>query len=316
VTGNGRRPLVALATSADWPELAPDDRLIAPALARAGVESRIAIWNDPTVAWKQFDLIVIRSCWDYHDDLSRWLAWIDVVGARGANARLRNPAPVLHWNARKTYLRELGARGVPVVPTIWLGDAELSSWTAVKTALQAAPWDDVVLKPAVSAGALGTFRVQRQALSSSEVALTEALFEWKRRAPVLVQPYLADIGIGGEWSLLFFGGRMSHAVLKRPAPGDFRVQERHGGSTFSAVAPEGLVHVAARAIAAVSEAMGASSITPGPGASSLLYARVDLVVSDGAPLLIELELIEPALFLATDVGAADRFAAAVLAQVT
>ena len=325
-----RRPSVALATSADWPDLAPDDRLIAPALARAGVDAQVVIWTDQSIAWDRFDLIVVRSCWDYHNDLPRWLAFIDRVDSSNTTnpsqdpdghhrgARLWNPTPALRWNARKTYLADLAARGVPVVPTAWIEVSDLSSWLALEAALQAAPWEDLVLKPAVSAGALGTFHLRRALLSSYETAVTRSLSELARRGPVLVQPFLSAITAEGEWSLVFFGGHLSHAVLKRPAAGDFRVQEKHGGSTSSAVPPSDLVRVAEQALSAASDAISGSAAVPAAfdAGSPFLYARVDLVIADGNPVLIELELIEPALFLGTDNGAADRFADAVLSRVS
>ena len=331
--GAGRRPLVALATSADWPDLGPDDRHIAPALARAGVDAEVVIWTEADVVWDRFDAIVIRSCWDYHDDLPRWLRWVDAIDGLGAShrsgspgdpgSRLWNPAPVVRWNARKTYLSELATLGVPVVPTIWVEASGLTSWIALRTALGAAPWDDLVLKPAVSAGALGTFHLRRQALSSSEAALGPLLPELVRRGPVLVQRYLPEIATEGEWSLLFFDGRLSHAVVKRPAPGDFRVQEKHGGSTIAAIPSPEVVRVAERALVAAAASIGAPNAVVADSPAPFLYARVDLVVSGGTPLVIELELIEPALFLDvsdsviegdTRAPAADLLAEAIVAR--
>ena len=309
--GGSRRPRVALATSVDWPELAPDDRLIAPALARVGVDVDIALWTDARVGWEGYDLIVVRSCWDYHQDLPRWSDWIETIAARGCGPRLCNPGPVLRWNARKTYLSELGARGVPVVPTRWLDASDLASWTTFRRALESVPWTDLVCKPAVAAGALGTFHIQRSTLGSYELVVTEALPDLARRGPVLVQPFLAEIADEGEWSLIFFAGRPSHAVRKRPAAGDFRVQERHGGSTVATPPPPALVGVARLALTAANEILSRGAD------ETLLYARIDLVVSGGTPLLIELEITEPALFLgwapSAEPGgsAADRLARAI-----
>jgi len=283
---------VALATSVDWPDLPPDEHELPPSLRRLGVDVEIAIWTDPAVDWDRFDLILIRSCWDYHDDLGAWWAWLDRLERGRAGARLRNPPAVVRWNARKTYLRELQARGIPVVPTVWLEGEALGSPAATRDALSAAAasFDQLVAKPAISAGALGTLRLERTALGTPGVAraITEVLPLWRRRAPLLVQPFLPEIASEGEWSLLFFDGAFSHAVLKRPAVGDFRVQERHGGTTAAPAPSEALLSAAH---AALDGALSALQASP------LLYARVDLVVVDGAPLLMELELIEPALFL-------------------
>ncbi len=326
--GNAERLSVALVTSAGWPDLAPDDRLILPALARAGVACQIVVWTDQSIDWQRFDSIVIRSCWDYHDDLPRWLAFIEALGGtdnlisgstghgarRSVGARLWNAPPALRWSARKTYLADLAARGIPVVPISWIEASDLLSWDLLKGALEATPWGDFVLKPAVSAGALGTFHLRRATLSSSESALKPFLPELARRGPALVQPFLPAITLEGEWSLLFFNGRLSHAVVKRPAAGDFRVQEKHGGTTSAAVPPSDLVRVAEQTMRAACDASGVSTAPRGAAAESFLYARVDLVMSGGGPLLMELELIEPALFLGTDHAAADRFAEALLAR--
>ena len=309
------RPSVALATSVDWPDLSPDDGLIAPALARVGVDAEIAIWTEPRVAWVRYDLIVVRSCWDYHQDLPRWLDWIGALERRGCGMKLCNPPAVLRWNARKTYLRELAARGVSVVPTVWLAGADLASWDALKAALEATPWDEVVCKPAVAAGALATFRLPRANFAAFESVVSLALPDYVSRGPVMIQPYLSEIARDGEWSLIFFAGAFSHAVLKQPAMGDFRVQERHGGSTVAAT-PPALVMAAARAtLAATNQTLSHGSD------GALLYARVDMVVSAGTPLLIELEITEPALFLGTAAAsettdvAADRLADAIAGRI-
>jgi hypothetical protein len=320
-----RRPLVALVTSAAWPDLAPDDRLMAPALDRVDIDTEIAVWTDPRIAWERYDLIVIRSCWDYHADLSRWLDWIDTVDEPGRRpaSRLWNPATVLRWNARKTYLLDLAALDVPVVPTCWLAGADLVSSAALTRALLSTTWEDLICKPAVSAGAWGTYCLRRQTSSRWEAVLAAALPDLARRGPVLVQPYLPQIVEGGEWSLIFFDGQLSHTVLKRPAPGDFRVQEKHGGTTIAAVPPLPLVDVAHQVLDAAAQVTAQAGSATSPrvrDVAPFLYARVDLVESAGPPMLMELEVTEPALFLGTapaaglQPSAADRVAAAIAAR--
>jgi glutathione synthase/RimK-type ligase-like ATP-grasp enzyme len=286
-TGSGR-PRVALATSRDWPALSPDDRPILAALERLDIDPRIAIWTDAQIDWSSFDLIVVRSCWDYHDDLPRWLAWVADADRGG---RLCNPGSVLAWNAQKTYLAELEAAGVPVVPTRFIALPALASLDSLERALSSCPWDDFVCKPAVSAGALGTFRIRKNELGRAGLELAAALPELARRGPLLVQPFLPEIQTQGEQSLLFFEGRFSHAVIKNPAAGDFRVQEKHGGRTTSREATPSMKATGERALAA------ACRLTGLPDPSRLLYARLDLVSVGEEHLLMELELTEPALFL-------------------
>jgi hypothetical protein len=305
--------VVALATSLAWPQLAPDDRLLVAALEKMDLRTEIAIWTDERVQWDRFDLIVVRSCWDYHDDLGRWLGWVDAVERSCGRRRLRNAGAYLRWNARKTYLIDLATRGVPIVPTVWLGPEALASDERLDAALRATPWNDFVVKPAVSAGAFGTYRVRAGQTFAAAAGSTTARLELAPRAPLLIQPFLADISAGGEWSLIFFDGTFSHAVRKYPAPGDFRVQEKHGGRAVAETPPAEVLRVASQTLIAAAEAASMAAEPPP------LYARVDVVVSAGRPLVMELEITEPALFLAqggdrgrppTAATAADRLALA------
>lgn len=280
---------VALATSAAYATLAPDDRPLAAALDRRGIEAVPAVWDDAAVAWRDFDAVVVRSCWDYHhrpDRFAAWVSWIERLGVP-----LWNPPAVLRWNADKRYLRELEARGVRVVPTAWI---EPGGETTLAALLRERGWTDAVVKPAVSASAHGTWRT---ALASADA--DEARFRAAARERLLVQPFVREVAESGEWSLVFFGGRFSHAVLKRPRAGDFRVQAEHGGEHRLLPADPGLVREAEAVLAAAP-----------PG---WLYARVDGCVVGGRLCLMELELLEPMLFLEAEPLAAERFADALVA---
>jgi glutathione synthase/RimK-type ligase-like ATP-grasp enzyme len=302
---------VALVTSAELPELAPDDRLLVEPLTRAGVDVRIAVWTGENETWSDYDRIVVRSCWDYHDDLPRWLAWLARLEREGLGDRLVNDVPTLRWNARKDYLAELEARGVPIVPTRWVPADALGSWSAVEEALGGSPWEELVCKPAVSAGAFATFRLRRSELPSAEVRLRGVLAELVRRAPLMIQPFVPEIASRGEWSLMFFEGRFSHAVLKLPAGGDFRVQQEHGGTSVAATPPGALLDLGARVLEAAEAAVRAGSGGPQEPSERFLYARVDLVEAAAGPMLIELELIEPALFLEAHPPAGPELARAI-----
>ena len=279
---------IALATYAKLPTLNDDDRLLVPALAALGVTAVPAVWDSTGVCWDEFHGVLIRSCWDYHLRLPEFLGWI--ARRERAGSVVWNRADLLRWNCHKGYLRDLAARDVATVPTRWLARGEEVDLRAL---LADAAWQDAVVKPAVSASASGTWRTSIQTATTDRARLDELL----RAGDVMVQPLLREVGDAGEWSLLFLGGRFSHAVLKRPASGDYRVQWEFGGSAVSAAPPRRLLDDAERVIAA----------TPGDP----VYARVDGVEREGRLVLMELELIEPHLFLGWDAEAADRLARAI-----
>jgi glutathione synthase/RimK-type ligase-like ATP-grasp enzyme len=281
---------LALATDAAHAGLTDDDIVaIAPLRAR-GVHAEPAVWSDASVRWDAYDGVVVRSCWDYHRQLDTFLAWIDRLERLGV--RVWNPPDVLRWNTRKTYLRDLAAAGVPTVPTAWPNEGD-----SLVELLAARGWRDAVVKPVVSASAFRTWRVRAAEASSREGEFRDAL----THGAVMVQPFLEDVVRTGEWSLVFLGGAFSHAALKRPRPGDFRVQAEHGGSSTVETPDERLVAEAASIVDRY--------------AAGCLYARVDGVVVDGSLQLMELELVEPSLFLGLTGSGAERFAEVVAAAI-
>ena len=253
---------------------------------------RAAVWDDPSADWKSFDLILIRSVWDYHLHPAAFAAWVSRLEKLGAV--LWNPAPVLLANADKSYLKALEAAGVSVVPTIWV---EEGSAAKLDDLLDSRGWTEAVVKPVISAGAYRTSRVARGG-AAGRAALAEVL----AHSGAMIQPYLPEIDSEGEWSFIFLGGEFSHAVLKTPRAGDFRVQEEHGGRTIRREPAPGLL----------AQAREAAIAGPGPW----LYARVDGVRRGGELVVIELELIEPSLYLAHCPGAARRLASAVKARLS
>jgi len=279
---------IALATYSKLPTLNDDDRLLVPALAGLGVTAVPAVWDSSDVCWDELQGVLIRSSWDYHRRAPEFLAWIARLERAGVT--VWNPGDLLRWNHHKRYLRDLAARGVATVATRWLARSEEVDLSAL---LADAGWREAVVKPAVSASAFGTWRTSTQSAIGDQSRLDELL----RAGDVMVQPLLPEVAAAGEWSLLFLGRRFSHAVLKRPAPGDYRVQWEFGGSAASAAPPDRLRADAEHVIAAV------------PG--DPLYARVDGVEREGRLVLMELELIEPHLFLGWDAGAAGRLARAI-----
>ena len=283
---SGRRRF-AFATWSRRPELTADDGRAAEALRRLGHRVDPIPWDAPGVAWTAFDAVVVRSVWDYHLRPAEFLRWVEAV--EGTGTPLLNPPVVLRWNHHKSYLRDLAARGVATVPTIWL---KRGAETNLPRLLAERGWSEAVVKPAVSASAYETCTISAPPAPVDQRRL-EALLD---AGEVLVQPLLPEVRSPGEWSLVFFGGAFSHATLKRPRAGDFRVQEELGGRAEPADPPPRLVEQAARALAAA--------------AAPCLYARVDGVDRGGQLVLMELELVEPVLYFGADPASPDRFAAA------
>lgn len=284
---------VALATYRDLPQLNEDDRLLQTALGALGIDAAPAVWDSAEERWGDYQAVLVRSCWDYHHRLEEFLAWFATLERAGTT--VWNPVPLLRWNSHKRYLSDLAARGVPVVPTRWLGRGESVQLADV---LAAVGWQEAVVKPAVSASAFGTWRTSLATAARDQARLDGLL----AAGDVMVQPLVAEVAERGEWSIVFLGGRFSHAVLKRPAAGDYRVQWEFGGSAVSALPGAHLVAAAERALAAAT--------------AQALYARVDGVERGGRLVLTELELIEPHLFFAWSAPAAARLAAALRAALT
>jgi glutathione synthase/RimK-type ligase-like ATP-grasp enzyme len=285
---------VALVTYAELPGLTDDDRLLAEALTERGADVEAAVWSDHGIDWPSFDAVVVRSCWDYFHRPDEFLRWLSRLEAEGAH--VLNPAPLLRWNARKTYLRDLESRGIAVVPTHWLARGEASSLAATR---RDAGWSELVIKPAISGSAFDTWRSSPGDEARDDLRLAAMT----ARGDVLVQPLLDEIASDGEWSLVFVDGVYSHAVLKRTREGDFRVQIEHGGTFAATEPPRDVIDQSAAALRA-------APLDDSPA----LYARVDGCVVDGRLMLMELELIEPVLFLGVSAAAARRLAAAILSR--
>jgi glutathione synthase/RimK-type ligase-like ATP-grasp enzyme len=291
---------IALATFAALPELAPDDQLLIGALAALGVRAVPAVWDDASVDWTTFDGVVIRSCWDYHLRTDAFFAWVDRVTAAGVP--IWNPPGMLRWNSRKTYLHDLTVSGVHTVPTLWLaGDGARRADMSLDKIMTDTGTHVAVVKPVISASAHDTFKVTREDARANASQHDARLKEIVERDGAMVQPFIQEIATNGEWSLLFFGGVFSHAVLKRAAPGDFRVQREFGG-THEQVTPS------PRVLAQAERTLRAA-----PGDS--VYARVDGYLRDEDLVVTELELLEPSMFLEVDPEAPGRFAKAVVQRV-
>ncbi|ADB33466.1 conserved hypothetical protein [Kribbella flavida DSM 17836] len=278
---------IALATSADHPDLHEDDQPLVPALRTAGLDPVIEVWSDPSVDWSSYDAVLLRSVWDYHTryvEFAEWLGQLDKAGVR-----VLNDSALVRWNADKSYLLELRERGVAIVPS------QVAAGACLREVVAGLAGQEIVIKPTVSASALNTVRgvAGSEQLERAMDDLPDTVY--------LVQPFQREIVTDGEWSLMFFGGVYSHAVVKRPAAGDYRVQHEYGG-TVERVEPSPAV------LGAATAALAAGSRT------APAYARVDGIVSAGRFLLMELELIEPYLFFPDHAPAVDALATAVADQ--
>jgi len=269
---------VALATAAQLPDLDEDGAALLEALDAEGVRAAPVVW-DSGADWAAYDLVVVRSTWDYDRRREQFLAWAASV------PRLANPADVLAWNTDKTYLQALASAGVPVVETTWLVPGDVFT----------PPAGPYVVKPTVSAGARDTAAYDGGADATAHV---QRLLAAGR--PVMVQPYLPQVEVLGETSVLCFEGEMSHAASKSALL-------QVGAGVRNDIDSRAFVTPAEPSRAQVDLAKAALAVVGQP----LLYARVDLVPGPDGPLLLELELTEPSLFLRHAEGATARFAAAV-----
>lgn len=270
---------VALATCLTPPEPDHDEAPLMAALKSLGIDAQTLAWDDPAADPAAFDLVVVRSTWNYIHALPAFLAWLKK--AAGA-ARLANPGGLMAWNCDKAYLFELATAGVPIVPTV---NVPRGTWPD----LQRLPWEDLVLKPRVGAGSFATRRFRPGQKLQAEAFLRETC----PSRDMLVQPYVNAVDGHGERALVWIAGELTHSVRKSPrlAGGDESVSE--------AVPPDADERAFAERVLA-------------PRLDGLLYARVDVArAEDGALMLMELELVEPSLFLKQSPAALQRFAKAI-----
>lgn len=279
---------VAFVTYAELPLLYDDDSLAAELLRGRGVEVQAVLWDSAEVGWEEFDAVVLRSCWEYHLRTEEFLDWVAFMEQRAIP--VWNPPGVVRENADKHYLRRLAAEGVAIAPTVWLEKGDDFDLTSI---LEEQGWSQAVVKPVVSMSAYRTWMTTPSRAVQDNVEVREML----SRSGVMIQRFMSEVQTHGEWSFIFFMKDYSHAVLKRPKSGDFRVQQELGGRLAALRPPPGLLEQAQKIVRGIKE--------------PLLYARVDAVEADGELILMELELIDPVLFLGQDARAARRFADAI-----
>jgi glutathione synthase/RimK-type ligase-like ATP-grasp enzyme len=282
-----RRYTAAVAAEDDWylSNILADDGLLKQSLSRRGLSSKRVDWADPEVDWSRFRCAVFRTTWDYFDRFPEFLAWLQCVERQ---TQLCNSSPTVRWNLDKHYLMDLSARGVPIVPSIFV---ERGSTRTVAEILEENGWNEAVVKPCVSGAARHTYRVDRRTAEYQQPLINSLL----EQESMIVQPFQNDITRTGEDTLMVFGGRFSHAVRKVAKAGDFRVQDDHGGTVQAYQPTDEQIALAESAVAACD---------PLP-----VYGRVDMIRdNEGSPAIMELELIEPELWLRYHPPAAELFA--------
>ncbi len=270
-----------------------DERALAPLLAPHGLTLETVAWDAQGVDWAAYDAVLVRSTWDYHLRYEAFLAWLARLEALGV--RLFNDPALMRWNMDKTYLATLQAAGVPLLPTAFYAKG---SQVRLAEVMAQHGWQTAVVKPTVSAGGDNTWRVDVAEAEGAQARLEAQLAQ----TGVMIQQFAPQIS-AGEWSFLFFGGVYSHAARKFPAQGDMFVHEYRGGRTEAAQPTPAQI---AQAAAVMNEATKVAQGTP-------LYARVDAVMDGDTLVLMELELVEPYLYLSYGAPhAAQRLAHAIL----
>lgn len=283
-------PSCAFLTLEDPTDFCIYDHLLVDPLGRLGWSVEEVPWDRPGVEWGFYDAVIIRSTWDYQSAPDAFLAALASIESA---TRLFNPASICRWNLDKRYLQNLSDKGVSIVPTSWL---DRLTPAYIETAFTRSGGDRLVAKPLVGANADDTF-----VLLANDRGSWDAAIEVFGRRELMLQPFVDSVQSEGEYSLFYFAGALSHAIVKRPAEGDFRVQEEHGGIIVPVNASRDMIEAAGTAIGALDQ--------------TLLYARVDLVrLADGQPALMEMELIEPSLYFEQCAGSAENFAKAFVAM--
>jgi glutathione synthase/RimK-type ligase-like ATP-grasp enzyme len=264
-----------------------EDALLSKLLTEMGIAHQIHPWSAPEVDWSVFTHVLIKSTWDYFDFYPEFLVWLDTLERLGV--QVLNEVPTLRWNSSKTYLMEIESQGFPCIAGKILPRGSKPVLDQLHSELNA---DKLVVKPLVSGGAKNTLKVVR----GTEVGMEEKIGNLLQEEDFLVQPFIPEIVLVGEYSLIFFNEKLSHAVLKTPASADFRVQHYYGG-TIQTIVPSETLLASAQALV-------------DRFAKNTLYARVDGVEIDGIFHLMELELIEPYLFLGLSDKAIPNYKAA------
>ncbi len=260
----------------DSPTVESEDDKLLLFLKEKGLNIEKVIWNDEQINWENYQLAILKSPWDYFDLYEDFKSWLNLL--EGKNIRLLNPIDIVRWNADKHYLKEIELAGLNITPSIFINNSDEINLNAFFEKFNT---DKLIVKPCVSGGAKNTFKVT---IDNVE-AVNEKLSLLIQNEDFIIQPFLPEILENGEWSFIFFNGIYSHTLVKKAKQGDFRVQPAHGGSVHIQNPDQALIEIAAEYVKLF--------------AKDCLYARVDGTFVNNQFLLMELELIEPFLFLNT-----------------
>ncbi|WP_029279733.1 ATP-grasp domain-containing protein [Pedobacter borealis] len=260
-----------------------DDKLLN-FLQKKGLHIEKVIWNDERIKWEDYSLAILKSPWDYFDLIEDFYSWLDQLEAK--KVKLLNPIEVVRWNANKQYLQEIEAAGLKITPSFFVQNKESVN---LEHFFEKFNTNKLIVKPCVSGGAKNTFKVTADNVNEVNQKLNLLIQD----EDFIIQPFLPEILENGEWSFVFFNGAYSHSLIKQAKPGDFRVQPAHGGSVHPQKPSEELIAKAQQYVTLF--------------AKDCLYARVDGTFVNGEFLLMELELIEPFLFLNTEPQNYERY---------
>lgn len=275
---------VGFVTNTQFPHLTDSDSLTIEPLRKRGVQVEPIIWSSPPPSLNQFDAIIMRSAWDYHTRYAQFSSWLTSLQQK--SVRVYNTVDTMLWNSNKTYLLDLASKGVSIVPTIIIHSINNADWQKIEK------WPEIIIKPTVGASAFGITKLK----TANKRDIKNKIKELLQIGDILIQPFVKEI-YDGEISFMFFNKQFSHAMLKKPKTSDFRTQPKFGGKEQRIFPSTQLLQQAQTILERITV--------------PLLYARLDAIVVNNNLQLMELELIEPHLFLEEAPEKASIFAEAI-----
>lgn len=283
---------VALVTYNRLLQLNSSDQLLIEPFRKQGYQPIIVRWDDKNVCWEDFDLVILRSCWDYHYRISQFLEWLDKLESLKVN--LWNPVRIIKWNIDKKYLFELEKKGVSIVPTFLINKKNVQN---IKSLLEIKGWEEIIIKPSVGASSYKIKRINTEKIYPDSPEITNILIH----SDVIIQPFMEEIINKGEYSFIFIDKKFSHAIHKFPKKGEFRSQFEYGSKEVLYESKLQYIKETQKILEIID--------------SSLLYARIDGLIIDHQFYLMELELIEPYLYFKFEQMSAQKFVEATCSMI-